>query len=75
MRGLGESIYYEGVRDGVRDGVDKGATLINNLNHYLLENNLMDELHKSVSDKEYQKKLIEKYNITDDEPPSESNGD
>ena len=56
VKGLGEMLYYE--------AWDECNTIINNLNQYLLENSLLDELNRSVSDRDYQKKLIEKYNIT-----------
>ena len=60
VTGTGMRVYNLGVKDR--------NTIINNLNRYLLENNLMDEFAKSVYDNEYQNELIEKYNITDEEP-------
>ena len=63
MKGLGESLFYEAWDEAWEKCEEKTTALINRLNQYLLENNLLDELSKSVSDKDYQKELIEKYNI------------
>jgi hypothetical protein len=50
--------------EAIEEGIEQGATLTNLLNKYLYANNLMDELKKSLDDREYQKSLIEKYNIS-----------
>jgi hypothetical protein len=61
--GLTEGMV-KGMAEGRAEGRAEGMTLINLLNEYLFANNLMDELKKSISDRDYQNELIAKYNIT-----------
>lgn len=64
----------QGMEQGIEQGIERGLELglkqariekvkVNRLHKILLENNQLEELKKALEDDEYQKRLMEEYNI------------
>lgn len=53
----------EGLREGLREGEEKGTQKVNMLNQKLLADGRNEDMIKSWSDGEFQKKLLEEYGL------------
>jgi len=58
-------IMCDAIRAVEEKGEEKGKAIVNNLNKFLIKNNMTEELNKSIVDSDYQQELIVKYSITD----------
>ena len=56
-------IREEGIEQGRSEGLEQGMEKINILNQKLIMDKRNDDLLRSFKDKEFQKKLLEEYNI------------
>ena len=52
-----------GIEQGLEQGIEQERERINLLNRKLLEENRLDDLKRSIEDKEYQEKLYREYQI------------
>lgn len=60
----GEEVGIEkGIEEGRKEGRAEGEERVNRLIQILLEQSRSDEIQRAVSDKEYQKKLFEEFNL------------
>lgn len=60
----GEEVGIEkGIEEGRKEGRAEGEKRVNRLIQILLEQSRSDEIQRAVSDKEYQKKLFEEFNL------------
>lgn len=53
----------KGIEEGRKEGRAEGEERVNRLIQILLEQSRSDEIQRAVSDKEYQKKLFEEFNL------------
>ena len=53
----------EGREEGRQEGREEGIEKLNNLNACLIRDNRLEDLKKSLEDKEYQKQLLEEYGL------------
>lgn len=53
----------EGRKEGREEGIAKGRERVNKLNAILIKAGRYDDLSKSTSDEEFQKKLFEEFNL------------
>lgn len=58
-----EELYEEGVENGMKQGMEQGEERVNRLIILLTENGRNGDIMRSVSDREYQRKLFEEYGI------------
>lgn len=55
---LGEMIRKDGIDEGIKRGIGQGIDQVNRLIEVLIEAGRIDDLKRSASDAEYQKKLM-----------------
>ena len=53
----------EGIEEGKEEGIETATKRINRLNKCLIQDERFDDLRRSAEDADYQKRLIEEYNI------------
>ena len=53
----------EGREEGRKEGIEAATDRINRLNKHLIQDGRIEDLRRSLEDIDYQKKLIEEYNI------------
>lgn len=63
MKTLYEQGKEAGLEEGFGSGYDSANERINTLNEMLKRDNRLDDLFRSFSDKEFQKRLLEEYKL------------
>jgi len=55
--------YEEGREEGEKAGIKKTLERVNALNQFLVDHNWLEDLKRSISDPEFQKKLFEEIGV------------
>ena len=63
MTRLGQMLYDDGVKKGMKRGMEKKDNQLTELTARLLEENRLDDLKRSTTDKEFKEQLLKEFGI------------